>query len=105
VNCQCSQRYPEVRCIYCEVALSSRHEHDHTPVPKALGGKEAFPVCLNCHDLKDRIPTHEWPLAAFRDLLGSEGWGKTPPLVKVFVAQMATTIATQLLRRQEGEAS
>lgn len=42
--------------------LPTRHEHDHFPVPKAAGGKEVVPVCLNCHDLKDRTLFADWDL-------------------------------------------
>lgn len=42
------------QCFYCDCLLSVRHEHDHFPVPKRAGGVEIVPICLNCHDLKDR---------------------------------------------------
>jgi len=36
------------------------HQHDHFPVPQNLGGEDTVTACVNCHDLKDRIPLNEW---------------------------------------------
>jgi hypothetical protein len=52
------------RCFYCDTPLSSRHEHDHFPVPEELGGAETVPACVNCHDLKDRVLLRDWPIGA-----------------------------------------
>lgn len=54
-SCECE------RCFFCGCVLSSRHEHDHFPLPAPAGGKETVPICLTCHDLKDRIPFLDWP--------------------------------------------
>lgn len=51
-------------CFYCGSPLSSRHEHDHYPVPKRHGGDRTVPACLNCHDLKDRLSLKDWPAHA-----------------------------------------
>jgi hypothetical protein len=48
------------RCFYCKAVLSPNHEHDHFPVPDRHGGTLTVPACLNCHDLKDRIPLGDW---------------------------------------------
>jgi hypothetical protein len=56
-------------CGYCSSPLSSRHEHDHFPVPVRHGGEDVIPVCVNCHDLKDRINLDEWDfLAVWRSI-------------------------------------
>lgn len=52
--CDCST------CHYCGLYVATRHEHDHFPVPKARGGTEVVPACLNCHELKDRTPFYQW---------------------------------------------
>lgn len=52
------------RCFYCEMYLSSRHEHDHFPVRWSYGGEGTVPVCVNCHDLKDRVHLDNWPILA-----------------------------------------
>jgi hypothetical protein len=48
------------RCFYCEQPLSSRHEHDHFPVPGRHGGIATVPACVNCHDRKDRMSFADW---------------------------------------------
>lgn len=52
------------RCYYCEMYLSTRHEHDHFPLQWTFGGEGTVPVCVNCHDLKDRVSLENWPLIA-----------------------------------------
>jgi hypothetical protein len=51
-------------CHFCDMPLSKRHEHDHFPTPLFAGGTEVVPICLNCHDLKDRIPLSYWSIGA-----------------------------------------
>lgn len=63
---RCPQEgFEEPRCSYCGAWLSSRHEHDHMPKPARHGGDEQIPVCLNCHDLKDRLDVRNWTAASF----------------------------------------
>lgn len=50
-----------LECHYCDAPLSPRHEHDHFPIPRQAQGTETVPVCLNCHDLKDRVSLDAWP--------------------------------------------
>ena len=57
--CRCEH---ETGCFFCEMPLTTLHEHDHYPVAKALGGTETVPACMTCHDAKDRIPLGEWPV-------------------------------------------
>lgn len=47
-------------CFYCD-ALLVRWENDHFPIPREFGGVDTVPVCVNCHDLKDRSLIDEWP--------------------------------------------
>lgn len=47
-------------CHYCDAPLVRRHEHDHFPIPKAAGGTEMVPACMNCHEMKDRMPLEQW---------------------------------------------
>jgi hypothetical protein len=42
--------------------LPPRHEHDHFPVPARHGGALTVPICLSCHDFKDRVPAYNWPI-------------------------------------------
>lgn len=88
-RCDCS------RCTYCDQALSPRHEHDHFPVPKSLGGTDVVPVCLSCHDLKDRVPITKWPQEvfweAFKDVLHG------PP--RILVAKVLTELLREYGRK------
>ena len=63
VKCGCQN------CFYCGAHLSSRHEHDHFPIPKRHGGTETVSSCLNCHDLKDRLPFDQWPQGMIEELM------------------------------------
>lgn len=73
------------QCLYCDVGLSVRHEHDHTPVPKRHGGKTTECVCLNCHDLKDRMDLDQWPMPAISNLF--KGLNECEPSVRIFLAR------------------
>ena len=41
-------------CYICSSELRSRGEMDHFPMAKRHGGTKVLPICLNCHDDKDR---------------------------------------------------
>ncbi len=59
------------RCYICEGMVGSRGEWNHFPVPKDCGGEETFPVCLPCHDMKDRYGLSGFePGGAFAALSG-----------------------------------
>jgi hypothetical protein len=53
------------QCFFCERALD-RHEHDRYPVTRRRDGKDTVPICLVCHDLKDRIFLSNWDEARAR---------------------------------------
>ncbi len=70
-------------CFYCDARLSSRHEHDHMPVPARHDGEETVPTCLNCHDLKDRLTLSNWaPEAMF------EAWSEMTPTARIYTAKV-----------------
>lgn len=77
------------RCYYCEMYLSTRHEHDHFPLQWTYGGEGTVPVCVNCHDLKDRLPLERWPpigaLATFEEVIETLVPPKTIELVSAAV--------------------
>jgi hypothetical protein len=68
-------------CGYCGASLATRHEHDHMPVPLRAGGVDCIPVCINCHDLKDRMRPYDWDQEAFAKALI-----EAPPLAKIAIA-------------------
>jgi hypothetical protein len=96
------------RCHYCELLFSyMRHEHDHAPIPVRAGGMATVPICLNCHEMKDRQPFDQWPpdyaFSAVRDLMthgpiprGTEidwptQWGAMSTWTRLLWAKMCAT--------------
>ena len=78
-------------CIYCDMLLSTRHEHDHFPTPKRHGGEGVFCVCINCHDLKDRVPMDHWhPNEAYKAI--SDLWPKMTPMQRILMAKMFNVV-------------
>lgn len=84
MKCACEQP----SCFYCDVRLSVRHEHDHWPTAQRHGGTSTIPVCLNCHDLKDRIPLHRWPDGLWVDAMKDSG-----PLGRLLLAKVGAIFA------------
>lgn len=76
-TCDCTH------CLYCDMPLPKRHEHDHFPVPHVAGGRDTIPSCMNCHELKDRTPFEDWDMGAV-----IEGWRAMPPIGRIFMAKM-----------------
>lgn len=47
-------------CFYCDTPIMGRHEHDHFPRPRSVGGEHVVAACLSCHELKDRTLLFLW---------------------------------------------
>lgn len=75
--------WEDYTCAYCSMSLSPRHEHDHMPVPQRHGGDEVIPICVNCHDLKDRLPVRDWNVTAL-----FEAWSGGTPTTKLLIAKL-----------------
>lgn len=56
-------------CFYCE-SPTKRHEHDHAPVPRRVGGVDIVTACPTCHHFKDRVTFERWPLKMQIDAIG-----------------------------------
>ena len=92
--------YPEgtkaskkMKCYVCSSALRSRGEMDHFPIPKRLGGAKVMPICINCHDEKDR---HFFKLdseEAFESTMSL--WVKANTQERIVLARMYTLILDQ----------
>lgn len=66
MKCEC------LVCFYCRwPVLGESHEHDHFPTPLRDGGDTTVPVCIRCHDYKDRINLADWPPEAAFEALRS----------------------------------
>lgn len=48
-------------CYLCERHVGPSVQRDHFPRSFANGGEAAHPVCISCHDLKDRVELNSWP--------------------------------------------
>jgi hypothetical protein len=58
-------------CFYCGANVAKTNngyrwrgqgERDHFPIPKQCGGTMTVPICITCHDMKDRYPLETWPI-------------------------------------------
>ena len=81
-------------CFYCNAVLSPRHEHDHFPIPARHGGETTVPVCINCHDMKDRVPLKDWPVS-----LVLEGWEGMSPAGRMLAAKTYAVLLDQTRQR------
>lgn len=54
----------------CYICAGPATERDHFPTPKTMGGRFTMPICRGCHDAKDRIPLHKWPVGTWGCLAG-----------------------------------
>jgi len=57
-------------CFYCGAMFchSAKKAGDHMPVPERNGGTDIVPCCSACHDMKDRIPLHQWHDLAWKEI-------------------------------------
>lgn len=69
-------------CFYCRMPLGGFHEHDHAPIPQRNGGTDVVPTCVNCHNLKDRVPARNWPVELQIQALEECG-----PLGRIYLAK------------------
>ena len=50
------------KCYICRRKLLGRFEKDHFPKPKRAGGTIVQPICVSCHDAKDRVSVGSWDI-------------------------------------------
>lgn len=97
MNCEC------LKCWYCEFPFFGKHEHDHVR-PKRHEGESIVPICMNCHNLKDRTVLEDWPLATvFNALLSVPAGPARVLLAKLYGLglDLAVTIAEMDRVRKE----
>lgn len=76
-----------VSCYICGRVLHGRHELDHFPVSKCIGGESVLPICLQCHEEKDRTPLMKWDAtSAFTAMSGL--WSKASATERLFMAKV-----------------
>ena len=55
------------------------------PMPERNGGTDLVPCCAACHDMKDRIPLHEWHPTAWKEINAS--WPLYGRYTRLFLAK------------------
>jgi len=55
------------------------------PIPERNGGTDLVPCCAACHDMKDRIPLHEWHPTAWKEINAS--WSLYGRYTRLFLAK------------------
>jgi len=95
-------------CYVCERYVGASGERDHFPVSHAEGGECILPICMPCHDLKDRIPLENWDgEIAFSGLM--ELWAKASLeerlwIIKLFhICGMQNALIADLMQENSAE--
>ena len=80
---------PLATCHVCE--RYTRCDMDH-PIPQRIGGTATIPLCLTCHDMKDRLPLEKWdPVQAERGFASM--WGGLPADGRLMLLKMFSIVA------------
>ena len=82
-----------MKCYICSSALRSRGEMDHFPIPKRLGGAKVMPICINCHDEKDRYFVKFDSEETFESAMSL--WAKADTQERIILARMYNLILDQ----------
>jgi len=92
--------YPEgtkadrnMKCYICSSSLRSRGEMDHFPIPKRFGGTKVMPICINCHDDKDRHFIKLDSEESFESAMSL--WAKADTQERIILARMYSLILDQ----------
>ena len=74
-------------CFYCGAMFchTAKKHGDHMPMPERNGGTDLVPCCAACHDMKDRIPLHEWHPTAWKEINAS--WSLYGRYTRLFLAK------------------
>jgi hypothetical protein len=83
-----------MKCYVCSAPVRSRGEMDHFPIPKRLGGTKVMPICINCHDDKDR---HQFKIDSedgFNCALSL--WEKATTEERIMLAKLYTILLDQV---------
>lgn len=75
-------------CYLCNVSYPAlTMQEDHFPRPRSMGGEHTLPVCMSCHDAKDRILLANWdPDAVMSGLMGL--WQKANTAERLLLAKV-----------------
>ena len=90
------------QCYICERHLHGRYEMDHFPVPQSDGGRHVLPICVACHDDKDRTPLEKYDFTmAFVAMAGL--WSRASRNERLMLVKMFA-VAGQLHATMKGKA-
>jgi hypothetical protein len=80
-------------CFYCGVMYchSAKVTGDHMPIPERNGGTDIVPCCSACHDMKDRIPLHQWHSMAWKEI--NEQWPLFGRYTRIYLAKSLSVMS------------
>ena len=80
-------------CFYCGVMYchSAKITGDHMPIPERNGGTDIVPCCSACHDMKDRIPLHQWHSMAWKEI--NEQWPLFGRYTRIYLAKSLSVMS------------
>jgi hypothetical protein len=80
-------------CFYCGVMYchSAKVTGDHMPIPERNGGTDIVPCCSACHDMKDRIPLHQWHSMAWKEI--NEQWSLFGRYTRIYLAKSLSVMS------------
>jgi hypothetical protein len=85
-------------CYVCN-RMTFTSEMDHFPIPARMGGETTFPICRDCHDLKDRHPLGTWnPDLAFSSLASL--WGKATAEERLWLVKVFHILSDEITKRE-----
>jgi hypothetical protein len=80
-------------CFYCGVMYchSAKVTGDHMPMPERNGGTDIVPCCTACHDMKDRIPLHQWHSMAWKEI--QQQWPLFGRYTRIYLAKSLSVMS------------
>ena len=87
-------------CFYCGVLYchSAKVTGDHMPIPERNGGTDIVPCCSACHDMKDRIPLHQWHSMAWKEI--NAQWPLFGRYTRIYLAKSLSVMSDYNERRE-----
>jgi len=80
-------------CFYCGVMYchSAKTTGDHMPIPERNEGTDIVPCCTACHDMKDRIPLHQWHSMAWKEI--QQQWPLFGRYTRIYLAKSLSVMS------------
>lgn len=84
-------------CYICGLPAGER---DHFPSAKRNGGTHVLPICVGCHEMKDRIGITRWSLPALYNAI-SGVWKKADRNERLLLAKLLVMVEDAYVTLQE----